>query len=184
MNMRGSVAVRSMFLDCLRENAANMRLEHEDLGRRIAISLANSRKTLANIESMNLELQKMKETIHNALNNIQKDATYENKSCRMLLRILVIVVNEFDLEAELDPKIVTRMFIDKSFQPALEETLKPVDDSNVDHNGRTVCSQNNIDMAEFHDGPKPRDASEDNSNLVDMEIIESVNESMSHINFQ
>ncbi|XP_052848516.1 uncharacterized protein LOC128259921 [Drosophila gunungcola] len=199
LNMRRSIAVRSMFLNCLRENASNMRLEHEDLGRRIAISLANSRKTLANIENMNLELQKMKETIHDALNTIRRDATYENKSCRMLLNILFIVVAEFDLEAKLDPKIVTRMFIDcdsktnKPVQPAIEgnnSRSKPVDDSNAEQHVKTVSTQSNFSMTELVAVPKLKNATEDfqtiisSSNLNDKEVTESANVSISHIDFE
>ncbi|KAH8363994.1 hypothetical protein KR084_001182, partial [Drosophila pseudotakahashii] len=119
MNMGRSVAVRSIFLGCLRENATNMRLEHEDLGRRIAISLANSRKTLVNIEKMNFELQKMKETINNALKNIRRDANFENRSCRLLMNILFIVVEEFGLDAKLNPKNVSQMFLE--LDPAADE---------------------------------------------------------------
>ncbi|XP_017122919.1 uncharacterized protein LOC108143180 [Drosophila elegans] len=179
LNMRRSIAVRSMFLNCLRENASNMRLEHEDLGRRIAISLANSRKTLANIENMNLELQKMKITIHDALNTI--------------------LVAEFDLEDQLDPKIVTRMFIDcdsktnKPVQPAIEgnnSCSKPVDDSNAEQHVKTVSTQCNASMTEFVAVPKLKNATDDfqtiipNSNLNDKEVTESANVSISHIDFE
>ncbi|XP_016994455.2 uncharacterized protein [Drosophila takahashii] len=158
MNMGRSVAVRSIFLGCLRENATNMRQEHEDLGRRIAISLANSRKTLANIESMNIELQKMKETIHNAINNIRRDANYENKSCRLLVNILFIVVEEFGLDANLNPENVSRMFLevdpttDKPGLPALENTKQ---DSKGDDLAKS--DYNEISYIEPLAGPKPSD---------------------------
>nr|XP_016934352.1 uncharacterized protein LOC108013166 [Drosophila suzukii] len=176
MNMGRSVAVRSIFLGCLRENATNMRREHEDLGRRIAISLANSRRTLANIENMNQELQKMKETIHNALNNIRRDADYENKSCQLLLSILCIVVDEFGVEAKLNPKIVSQMFIEAD--PATDEpVLQALDIVKDVPEMAPNSSLDSIDITEPLAGPKPLDAVENSqpnipgSNLIDMERI-------------
>jgi len=162
--MGRSVAVRSIFLGCLRENATNMRREHEDLGRRIAISLANSRRTLANIENMNQELQKMKETIHNALNNIRRDADYENKSCQLLLSILCIVVDEFGVDAKLNPKIVSQMFIEAhpgTDEPVLQalDIVKDVPNL-LNPEKAPSSSQNIIDITEPIVGPKPLDAAE------------------------
>ncbi|XP_016965953.1 uncharacterized protein LOC108035072 [Drosophila biarmipes] len=173
MNMGRNVAVRSIFLNCLRENATNMRREHEDLGRRIAISLANSRRTLANIENMNHELQKMKETIHNALNNIRRDANFENKSCRLLMSILFIVVDEFGVEAKLNPKIVSQMFLesDSETDSETDEPVMQALDSAKDVpallNSQNVLatSQDSIEMIKPLAGPKPLDAAE-NSGLV------------------
>ncbi|XP_037720443.1 uncharacterized protein LOC119553862 [Drosophila subpulchrella] len=181
MNMGRSVAVRSIFLGCLRENATNMRREHEDLGRRIAVSLANSRRTLANIENMNHELQKMKETIHNALNNIRRDADYENKSCQLLLSILCIVVDEFGLEAKLNPKIVSQMFIETvsgTDEPVLQalDIVKDVP-SLLNTEKALNSSQDSTDITEPLAGPKPLDAAENTqpnipgSNSIDMERI-------------
>jgi len=179
--MGRSVAVRSIFLGCLRENATNMRREHEDLGRRIAISLANSRRTLANIENMNQELQKMKETIHNALNNIRRDADYENKSCQLLLSILCIVVDEFGVEAKLNPKIVSQMFIEAhpgTDEPVLQalDIVKDVPNL-LNPEKASNSSQNIIDITEPSAGPKLLDAAENSqhnapgSSFIDMERI-------------
>ncbi|EDX10458.1 GD14499 [Drosophila simulans] len=93
MNMRG-MTTRSIWLECLRENAINMRLEHEDLGRRIAVSLASSQKALLDIDNLNQELTKMKDTIHNAISNV---LGYENKCCELLLDILIKIVENNDL---------------------------------------------------------------------------------------
>jgi len=75
------MAKRSIWLQCLRENATNMRLEHEDLGRRIAVSLASSQKALVDIENLNQELLKMKDTIHNAISNVNCQSFFLFKKC-------------------------------------------------------------------------------------------------------
>ncbi|KMY99611.1 uncharacterized protein LOC27206296 [Drosophila simulans] len=108
MNMRG-MTTRSIWLECLRENAINMRLEHEDLGRRIAVSLASSQKALLDIDNLNQELTKMKDTIHNAISNV---LGYENKCCELLLDILIKIVENNDLNAELNPNMISKTFLE------------------------------------------------------------------------
>jgi len=111
------MAKRSIWLQCLRENATNMRLEHEDLGRRIAVSLASSQKALVDIENLNQELLKMKDTIHNAISNVMG---YEKKCCELLLEILIKIVENNDLDAELNPKMISKAFLD--LDPSSDET--------------------------------------------------------------
>ncbi|XP_039489308.1 uncharacterized protein LOC120450382 [Drosophila santomea] len=118
MNMR-RIAKRSIWLECLRENATNMRLEHEDLGRRIAVSLASSQKALLDIENLNQDLLKMKDTIQNAITDIM---CYEKKSCELLLEILIRIVESNDLDAQLNPKMVSNMFLELD-----SSSDKPVD---------------------------------------------------------
>jgi len=130
---------------------------------------------------MNQELQKMKETIHNALNNIRRDADYENKSCQLLLSILCIVVDEFGVEAKLNPKIVSQMFIEAdpvADEPVLQalDIVKDVP-SLLNPDMATNSSLDSIDITEPLVGPKPLDAAENSqqnipgSNLIDIEKI-------------
>ncbi|KAH8270239.1 hypothetical protein KR018_006170 [Drosophila ironensis] len=63
-----------MHLECVRDNNANMRREHEELANRVSIALNNSRLTLLHIQELNAQLQDMKGTIENALNNIHQPA--------------------------------------------------------------------------------------------------------------
>ncbi|XP_022211322.2 uncharacterized protein LOC111066779 [Drosophila obscura] len=63
---------RCMLLECLRENAANMRIEHQALCDRISIALQTSRESLRRIEAMNHQLQEIKVTVHNALASISE----------------------------------------------------------------------------------------------------------------
>ncbi|EDW94517.1 uncharacterized protein LOC6534121 [Drosophila yakuba] len=132
MNMR-RIAKRSIWLECLRENATNMRLEHEDLGRRIAVSLASSQKALLDIENLNQDLLKMKDTIQNAITDIM---CYEKKSCELLLEILIRIVESNDLDAQLNPKMVSNMFLEldsSSDKPVDPSSDKPVDLNDQQH---------------------------------------------------
>jgi len=130
---------------------------------------------------MNQELQKMKETIHNALNNIRRDADYENKSCQLLLSILCIVVDEFGVDAKLNPKIVSQMFIEAhpgTDEPVLQalDIVKDVPNL-LNPEMAPNSSQDSIDITEPLAGPKPLDAAENSqqnipgSNLIDLERI-------------
>ncbi|EDV51772.1 uncharacterized protein LOC6545739 [Drosophila erecta] len=108
MNRR-TIAERSIWMECLRENATNMRLEHEDLARRISASLASSQKALLDIEVLNNELLKLKYTINSAIVDIM---CYENKSCEFLLEILIKIVDTNDLDAQLNPNMISTTFLD------------------------------------------------------------------------
>ncbi|KAH8378699.1 hypothetical protein KR009_000788, partial [Drosophila setifemur] len=105
---------RTIYLECLRENASNMRREHEDLSDRISCALEKSRASIVSIENMNIELRKMKETVHNALNNISRngsDETYEiNKACRELMTTLVDTVADHDLDTPFDSETYSNIF--------------------------------------------------------------------------
>ncbi|XP_017068228.1 uncharacterized protein LOC108105944 [Drosophila eugracilis] len=142
MNENRTLATRSILLECLRENATNMRVEHEDLGRRIAISLAASRKTLELIENMNVELEQMKHTIQNAINNVRRHEYCEDP-CQRLLEILFLVVEKFDSDGKLNSKIVSQMYIESNDEPLAIKAIEnneqdslttPIDDSNADDN--------------------------------------------------
>ncbi|XP_043649647.1 uncharacterized protein LOC122617737 [Drosophila teissieri] len=122
MNMR-RIAKRYIWIECLRENATNMRLEHEDLGRRIAVSLASSQKALLDIENLNQDLLKMKDTIQNAITDIM---CYEKKSCELLLEILFRMIESNDLDAQLNPEMVSNMFLELD-----SSSEKPVDLNDV-----------------------------------------------------
>ncbi|XP_034658374.1 uncharacterized protein LOC117895086 [Drosophila subobscura] len=70
--MSMNTSYRCMILECLRENAANMRIEHQALCDRIRIALQTSRESLRRIENMNHQLQEIKVTVHNALASISQ----------------------------------------------------------------------------------------------------------------
>ncbi|KAH8234820.1 hypothetical protein KR032_003748 [Drosophila birchii] len=91
MKMNSSPAYRSVVLDCLRENARNMREDHRDLARRISIALEHSRANLLNIEKINLELQKMKVTVNDTMKNIHgtTNTEYAKDECKNLLSNLI-----------------------------------------------------------------------------------------------
>ncbi|KAH8293872.1 hypothetical protein KR054_005875 [Drosophila jambulina] len=97
MKMNSNPAYRSVVLDCLRENACNMRQEHQDLASRISIALEHSRTNLLNVEKLNLELQKMKVTVSDAMLNIcgAKANVYTKVVCENLLSHLINAAVEF-----------------------------------------------------------------------------------------
>lgn len=119
---------RAMVLECLRENATNMRIEHEDLGRRISIALEKSRESLACIENMNMELRKMKETVLTSLGNLNEpepDSEFEIKSTvSRLLNRLSATVADYSLDYEFSPEIIT-ILLGEPGQGVLDEQVKP-----------------------------------------------------------
>lgn len=118
---------RAMVLECLRENATNMRVEHEDLGRRISIALEKSRESLACIENMNMELRKMKETVLSSLGNLNSlpDSELEIKSTvRRLLNRLSATVADYSLDYEFSPEII-EILLGEPGQGVLDEQDNP-----------------------------------------------------------
>ncbi|KAH8264779.1 hypothetical protein KR038_000762, partial [Drosophila bunnanda] len=87
--MNSNPAYRSVVLDCLRDNASNMRKEHQDLARRIDIALEHSRANLLQVEKLNLELQKMNITVSDTMLNISKGTAYTKVVCENLLNNLI-----------------------------------------------------------------------------------------------
>ncbi|XP_017040309.1 uncharacterized protein LOC108087457 [Drosophila ficusphila] len=162
MNMGMSVSVRTMFLNCLRENAANMRREHVDLGNRIAIALEKSRASLVSIEMMNLELRRMKESVHNVITNMRGN------------------IADSDLDVELDFKTVSQKYSEGDLQidEVVPPALQPVDESNNEVIVESVSSQKSVEVAE----PikvTPLDALENNQKLS-----ETVFNTISHIDLK
>lgn len=58
---------RLNFLDCLRENATNMRIEQQKIRDRITAAIVQARINLSQIRKLNEELHEMQESVGNAL---------------------------------------------------------------------------------------------------------------------
>ncbi|XP_030386165.1 uncharacterized protein LOC115632988 [Scaptodrosophila lebanonensis] len=64
--------LRIMMLGCMRENATNMRLEHQNLRDRIQNALERARASLVTIESLTEKLKEMKQTVQTALDRLDE----------------------------------------------------------------------------------------------------------------
>lgn len=58
---------RLVLLECLRENATNMRIEQQAIRDRISIAIDKARRNLSHIRRLNDELIQMKLTVENAM---------------------------------------------------------------------------------------------------------------------
>ncbi|KAH8404538.1 hypothetical protein KR222_011847 [Zaprionus bogoriensis] len=58
---------RLIVLECLRENATNMRIEHQEIRERIATAIVQARHNLLHIRRLNDELNEMKALVENSL---------------------------------------------------------------------------------------------------------------------
>ncbi|XP_017019506.1 uncharacterized protein [Drosophila kikkawai] len=106
MKMNSSPAYRSVVLECLRENASNMREEHQNLATRINIALAHSRANLLSVEKINQELKKMKVTVNEAILDIRgtKGTEYMKVVCGNILSNLINATVEFNMMRGSVPK--------------------------------------------------------------------------------
>lgn len=62
-----NIEQRLVLLECLRENATNMRIEQQAIRDRISIAIDKARRNLSHIRRLNDELIQMKLTVENAM---------------------------------------------------------------------------------------------------------------------
>ncbi|XP_002134766.1 uncharacterized protein [Drosophila pseudoobscura] len=127
-----NISNRFMMLECLRENAANRRIEDQALLDRISAALVKSRESLRKIQDMNNQLKVINISVKNALASIRDpapaDVAYVVKDIYNILVDNVVASLSNPVFASVAQRLEPEMIIPLDSAPAPEEVAHPDSD--------------------------------------------------------
>ncbi|EDW26285.1 GL24548 [Drosophila persimilis] len=127
-----NISNRFMMLECLRENAANRRIEDQALLDRISAALVKSRESLRKIQDMNNQLKVINISVKNALASIRDpapaDVAYVVKDIYNILVDNVVASLSNPVYASVAQRLESETIIPLDSAPAPEEVPHPDSD--------------------------------------------------------